>query len=101
MCEHCAGHGFVPDPFGDRTMQAAPCPLCSWPADRPYLYTALVGGECVAGADTLAELVAVIRDVFEAGLGEDVAVWERGRELVAAWLSDGRVVWFDRARVVA
>lgn len=109
MCQTCAGNGYVPDPFGDQHMQAVPCPACSPPAHRadcrpdgsPFPYIARVGAEYVEGCDTLAELVDRIRQVFEPDCGEDVAIWLDGCELVAVWKADGRVVWLDRARVVA
>jgi hypothetical protein len=55
----------------------------------PTPCTATVGASLVERADNLADLLAVCEDLFETGLGEDLAIWE-GNRLVAVWMSDGR-----------
>jgi hypothetical protein len=55
-------------------------------------FVALVGREHVESADALDGLLAVLAEVVDPTLNEDVAVWHGGR-LVAVLHPDGRATW--------
>jgi hypothetical protein len=55
----------------------------------PPCYVATVGAHPVESAAALAELLAVLEDVFEPGLGENLAIWE-GNRLLFVWTAEGK-----------
>jgi hypothetical protein len=57
-------------------------------------FIALVGAEVVEQADTLEELLAILRDILDDVGTEDVAVWQ-GPCLLLVLHADGRVTRFD------
>jgi hypothetical protein len=56
------------------------------------LYTAYVGREHVEAGDSLADLLAVLSEIVDATVPEDVAVWQ-GNRLVVVVHPDGSQTW--------
>jgi hypothetical protein len=63
------------------------------PAEPAMPFIALVGSEIVEQADTLDELLAILRDILDDTGPEDVAVWQ-GPCLLLVLHADGRVTDF-------
>jgi hypothetical protein len=55
-------------------------------------YVALVGAEFVEAADSLPDLLALLAEVLDPDVDEDVAVWHGGR-LVVVLHPDGSQTW--------
>ncbi|HEX5273544.1 MAG TPA: hypothetical protein VFW33_23775 [Gemmataceae bacterium] len=62
----------------------------------PSPYVALVGREYVEGANSLAELLALLAEIVEPAVNEDVAVWH-GARLVVVFHPGGSQTWLRPA----
>lgn len=60
-----------------------------------YIATSGLNGEYVESADSLSELLAILRELVSPDVAEDVAVW-REDALAAVVLADGTTHTFER-----
>lgn len=63
-----------------------------------YRFVALVGAEPVAWSDTLPGILCDLEAIHESGLGEDVALWQDGKRLLAVVTDEGRLCWLREVR---
>lgn len=97
VCRGCGHHA-------DVARLACACPRCR-PTAHPApeqapapVWLATSGEHTLEAADTLAGLLAVLHEVFEPGLGEDVVCWH-GAQVVCVLTSAGQTIWLKGQRL--